>query len=229
MPSLFERSRRHPADGPEPDPADTGSGDTDSTDTDTADAGSTDTDSAGTDSADTGSDDTDSTDTDAVDNDSAEPDLAYPEHLDADPTYARPSVGDDAEPPGPWDLQWYDDEAGPVVRPYAMTRGRTRPVGDGYLDLLSIVTAAAGPSGSADVLGDPQLAPEHLTILDLCRREPFTVAEIGSITDLPLGVVRVLLGDLDDMGLVRVTRPVPPAQLPDESILREVINGLRAL
>ncbi|WP_233415669.1 DUF742 domain-containing protein, partial [Streptomyces sp. N35] len=43
------------------------------------------------------------------------------------------------------------------------------------------------------------------------------------------GVVRVLLGDLLELGVVRVTRPVPPAQLPDEKILREVIDGLRAL
>ncbi|NJP48372.1 DUF742 domain-containing protein, partial [Streptomyces sp. PRB2-1] len=28
---------------------------------------------------------------------------------------------------------------------------------------------------------------------------------------------------------VTVHQPVPPAELPDESILREVINGLRAL
>ncbi|MEU7606468.1 DUF742 domain-containing protein, partial [Streptomyces sp. NPDC041003] len=38
-----------------------------------------------------------------------------------------------------------------------------------------------------------------------------------------------LIGDLVDEELVHVTRPVPPAELPDESILREVIDGLRAL
>ncbi|GAA1599429.1 hypothetical protein GCM10009678_94740 [Actinomadura kijaniata] len=42
-------------------------------------------------------------------------------------------------------------------------------------------------------------------------------------------VVRVLIGDLAEEELVHVTRPVPPAELPDESILREVIDGLRAL
>jgi len=39
----------------------------------------------------------------------------------------------------------------------------------------------------------------------------------------------VLLGDLLEAGYVKVSRPVPPAQLPDERILREVIEGLRAL
>ncbi|WP_344458427.1 DUF742 domain-containing protein [Actinomadura kijaniata] len=41
--------------------------------------------------------------------------------------------------------------------------------------------------------------------------------------------MRVLIGDLAEEELVHVTRPVPPAELPDESILREVIDGLRAL
>ena len=41
--------------------------------------------------------------------------------------------------------------------------------------------------------------------------------------------MRVLVGDLVDIELVHVNRPVPPAELPDENILRDVINGLRAL
>jgi hypothetical protein len=55
------------------------------------------------------------------------------------------------------------------------------------------------------------------------------VAELAADADLPVGVVRVLLGDLLEAGFVKVRRPVPPAQLPDERILREVIEGLRAL
>jgi hypothetical protein len=55
------------------------------------------------------------------------------------------------------------------------------------------------------------------------------VAEIAADSELPVGVVRVLLGDLLDAGLIHVSHPVPPALLPDERILREVINGLQAL
>ncbi len=55
------------------------------------------------------------------------------------------------------------------------------------------------------------------------------MAELGSYTDLPVSVVRVLLGDLYDAELISVTRPVPLAELPDERLLRDVINGLRAL
>jgi hypothetical protein len=131
--------------------------------------------------------------------------------------------------------RWFDDAAGPVVRPYAMTRGRTRSsVEQGRLDLIALIVAdVSGNDGRApdfdDLHDDHTLAPEHLDIVVLCRAEPQSVAELAAGLDVPVGVVRVLIGDLIDAGLVRVTRPVPPAELPDESILREVINGLRAL
>ncbi|MCX4745350.1 DUF742 domain-containing protein [Kitasatospora sp. NBC_01287] len=124
-----------------------------------------------------------------------------------------------------------------MVRLFALTRGRTRPVGDGFFDLISMVSLAdpadrfgtAGPFGGVAVVPEPVLDPEHLAILGLCRRGSLSVAELGSYTDLPVSVVRVLLGDLHDAGLIDVTRPVPLAELPDERLLREVINGLRAL
>ncbi len=124
--------------------------------------------------------------------------------------------------------QWFDDEAGPVVRLFSMTRGRARPTGDGFFDLISLI-ALKEPGPRDDRLPEPLLHQEHHAILDLCRRGPLTVAELGSYTDLPVSVVRVLLGDLHDAELIDVTRPVPLAELPDERLLREVINGLRAL
>ncbi|MFF4486390.1 DUF742 domain-containing protein [Streptomyces sp. NPDC001544] len=123
--------------------------------------------------------------------------------------------------------QWYDGEAGPLVRPYAMTGGRTRPGPSGVrFDLIALVTLDPG-GPTAD--GNPALGPEHRSLVDLCRTETQSVAELAAGTDLPVGVVRVLLGDLLDLGHVTISRPVPPAQLPDERILREVIAGLRAL
>ncbi|MDF3293990.1 DUF742 domain-containing protein [Streptomyces silvisoli] len=126
--------------------------------------------------------------------------------------------------------RWYDDAAGPVVRPYAMTRGRTSHAAEVRLDLIALVFTDEHPD-EADQAGelDHTLSPEHLDILATCRTEPTSVAELAAELDLPVGVVRVLIGDLLEAGLVRVTRPVPPADLPDESLLREVINGLRAL
>ncbi|KUO07906.1 DUF742 domain-containing protein [Streptomyces sp. DSM 15324] len=122
--------------------------------------------------------------------------------------------------------QWYDNEAGPLVRPYAMTGGRTKPGPCGVrFDLIALVTLEPGTPDT----DDQALGPEHRALTDLCRAETQSVAELAAGADLPVGVVRVLLGDLLELGRVTVSLPVPPARLPDERILREVIEGLRAL
>ncbi|MFD7875682.1 DUF742 domain-containing protein [Streptomyces sp. NPDC059766] len=121
---------------------------------------------------------------------------------------------------------WFDDDAGPVVRPYAMTRGRTTGAAQHRLDLIAVVVAE--PHGD-DPEGDHSLSPEHVDIVELCRDTPQSVVELAAELDLPIGVVRVLVGDLVTGEFVHVNRPVPPAELPDESILRDVIDGLRAL
>jgi hypothetical protein len=117
---------------------------------------------------------------------------------------------------------WYDEDAGPVVRPYAVTRGRARPRGE--FDLISIV-AATGPPAAAAVAG---LGPEHQAIVALCRL-PSSVAEIAAQLDLPVGIVRVLLGDLADRRLITVRTPLPDTQLPSEQVFEAVLRGLRAL
>jgi hypothetical protein len=117
---------------------------------------------------------------------------------------------------------WLDDEAGPVVRPYAMTAGRTRP-STGDFDLISLVVATR--------LADPTdvgLGPEHHAIIRLCPR-PLSVAEIAARIDLPVGIVRVLLGDLLDRQLILVQAPQPAWQMPSEQTFKAVIDGLRAL
>ncbi|MFJ6196534.1 DUF742 domain-containing protein [Micromonospora sp. NPDC092111] len=118
--------------------------------------------------------------------------------------------------------RWVDDHAGPVVRPYAVTRGRARPV-TGTFDLISLVTATR-----ADVDQEAGLGPEHVAIVALTQRMQ-SVAEIAARLDLPLGTVRVLLGDLMARGLIRVQEPREPAGVTDESIFEAVINGLREL
>ncbi|PBC76683.1 uncharacterized protein DUF742 [Streptomyces sp. TLI_235] len=123
--------------------------------------------------------------------------------------------------------RWFDDDAGPVVRLFSVTRGRAaRPVDEGLFDLISLVRATDAEGRADDA---PALDATHHALLALCRDEPLSVAELGSYCDLPVGIVRVLLGDLNDAGLITVTRPVPLAQRPDEQLLRDVINGLRAL
>jgi hypothetical protein len=118
--------------------------------------------------------------------------------------------------------RWVDADAGPVVRPYAMTRGRTRPSGR-PLDLATIVLAnGAPPQGAA------HLDPELLRTWQLCRR-PASVADVASELNLPLPVVRVLLGDLRELGLLSTRETAPTSQPPDERIFREILDGLRAL
>ncbi|WP_434740882.1 DUF742 domain-containing protein [Micromonospora sp. SH-82] len=119
--------------------------------------------------------------------------------------------------------QWVDEQAGAVVRPYLLTRGRARPVA-GTFDLISLVTANR-PTAETSTAG---LGPEHQTIIELCQRVQ-SVAEIAAHLDLPVGTVRVFLGDLVAGDLVRVQQPRIPADPSDDSIFEAIINGLRAL
>lgn len=121
------------------------------------------------------------------------------------------------------DDSWPDKEAGPVVRPYAVIRGRTRPSGEMNLDLLAIITKTRKlPS---DLWS---LDPEHLALLQLCVT-PTALVDLASGLDLPLGVVRILVADLRERDLVTVRQPTMSPWQNDLPILREVIDGLRQL
>ena|SRR6266516_1765708 len=117
--------------------------------------------------------------------------------------------------------RWFDQDAGPVVRLYALTRGRARPAGP-VLDVVDMVVAGNRPDFYA-----PRMPPEHRRLLGLCGT-PITVADLASQTGLPLGVVQVLLSDLNQHGLVSVLKPTR-GSVVDESVLKSVLEGLRAL
>ncbi|WP_214416670.1 DUF742 domain-containing protein [Sphaerisporangium fuscum] len=123
---------------------------------------------------------------------------------------------------GPAGEQWIDDDAGRIVRPYVMTRGRTTP-SRGRIDLVALVatTAPAIPA-------EPGFGPEHHAIVEICRR-PLSVAEIAARLDLPAGTVRVLLGDLADRGHVAIHEPPREEDLLDLEIYQAVLEGLRTL
>ncbi|MCO5969895.1 MULTISPECIES: DUF742 domain-containing protein [Actinoallomurus] len=119
--------------------------------------------------------------------------------------------------------RWLDEQAGPLVRPYVMTRGRTEPV-RGTFDLITMVVATGLPA--APELG---LDPEHQAVVRLCE-EPMSVAEIAGHLNLPTVTVRVLLGDLLAKGLITVEDPQTEAELADDDDLYlAVIDGLKAL
>jgi hypothetical protein len=121
----------------------------------------------------------------------------------------------------PPDSQWVDQDAGPVVRPYALTGGRTRPVGERF-DLLALVCAVRGVARDA-----LQLEPEQLTLLRRCQ-VPTPAADLAADLDLPLGVVRILVSDLRERGLVTIHQPTR-SRLTDTQILKDVADGLRRI
>ena len=119
--------------------------------------------------------------------------------------------------------QWLDREAGPVVRPYAVTKGRTVAADGTSVGLIDVVVAAVDAQPPAGV----RLGPEHRQILARCRR-PITVVDLASDIDLPAGVVRVLLSDLSQHGIIRVLA-APRGPVTNERLLRDVLDGLHAL
>jgi DNA-binding transcriptional ArsR family regulator len=116
---------------------------------------------------------------------------------------------------------WYDNDAGPVVRLYAMTAGRTL-ADRGGLELITVVWAVS-PNTEP-----PPLPPEQAEIMRLCQR-PLSVSEIAAHLKLPLGSVRVLLSDLREAGLIAVPQPRNPADQPSRELLERVLSGLLAL
>jgi len=116
--------------------------------------------------------------------------------------------------------RWFDHEAGPVVRPYALTKGRTAV--NASLGLIDVV-AATGDWPSEHF----RPGPEHRRILAVCRR-PVPIVDLTSEIDLPLGVVRVLLSDLLSEGMLRIVS-AQRQRAPDQRLLRMVLDGLESL
>jgi len=121
----------------------------------------------------------------------------------------------------PEDEEWFDDADGSLVRPYAMTGGRTRSDTVG-LDLITLVVAMHG-------VNDLDVEPEYERIIEACQF-PTSVVEIAAKVDLPLQVVKVLLSDLIAQRLIVFRSPVTPAnERPSQHVLQAVLDGIRKL
>ncbi|WP_433892916.1 DUF742 domain-containing protein [Streptomyces sp. CA-111067] len=110
-----------------------------------------------------------------------------------------------------------------LVRPYAMTGGRTRP--RYQLAIEALVSTTADPERLRGQL------PEHQRICRLCR-EIKSIAEISALLTIPLGVVRILVADLAEAGLVTIHQPGGDESAggqPDVTLLERVLSGLRKL
>ncbi|MFB7995882.1 DUF742 domain-containing protein [Streptomyces sp. NPDC056002] len=111
----------------------------------------------------------------------------------------------------------------PLVRPYAMTGGRTRP--RYQLAIEALVHTTAQPHQLQGQL------PEHQRICTLCR-EIKSVAEVSALLSIPLGVARILVADLAEAGLVAIHQPGGEENAggqPDVTLLERVLSGLRKL
>lgn len=115
---------------------------------------------------------------------------------------------------------WFDEEAGPLVRPYAVARGRTRPTRHD-LEMITLVVAV-----TTDHHID--MDPEYDRILEICQR-PLSIAEVSAMLKLPLVVIKVLLSDLIDWRLIIFQSPPRTSDLPKMELLQAVLDGIRKL
>ncbi|MGW0366217.1 DUF742 domain-containing protein [Streptomyces sp. NPDC002990] len=127
------------------------------------------------------------------------------------------------QPPRPVRAQQAPKAHNPLVRPYAMTGGRTRP--RYQLAIEALVSTTADPARLQGQL------PEHQRICRLCQ-EIKSVAEISALLSIPLGVARILVADLAEAGLVAIHQPGGDESAggqPDVTLLERVLSGLRKL
>ena len=138
----------------------------------------------------------------------------------ANPGMNRPVIG---QPPQGAPLRSPEgSQPSPIVRPYAVTGGRTKPRYD--LPIEALISVAPYPPRD-----HATLTPEGQAIVRLCR-EWRSVAEISALLRLPLGVARVLIADMAHEGLVRVHQASSSAEgQPDLKLLERVLSGLRRL
>ncbi|UYQ64609.1 DUF742 domain-containing protein [Streptomyces peucetius] len=158
-------------------------------------------------------------------------DPAYGQHQPGTPTGPQgPGGAPRDQPTSPRRAQGPSNASGggsgrhnPLVRPYAMTGGRTRP--RYQLAIEALVSTTADPSRLQGQL------PEHQRICRLCF-EIKSVAEISALLSIPLGVARILVADLAEAGLVAIHQPGGDESAggqPDVTLLERVLSGLRKL
>jgi hypothetical protein len=106
-----------------------------------------------------------------------------------------------------------------VLRPFIVTRGRTRAAEGVAMESL------VDRRGQYDDLDDPQANSHHEKIWEALTTR-MSVAEISATCKQPLGVVLVLVSDMAEIGLVEVYQT---AATDDIQLVRKLIDGVRAL
>ncbi|MEW2497613.1 MULTISPECIES: DUF742 domain-containing protein [Streptomyces] len=108
-----------------------------------------------------------------------------------------------------------------LVPLFVITNGRALPPAHQY-EHTALVTAAEGASAAARTL-----SPEARQVMDLIADGFLSVAEVAGHTRLPLGVVRILLAQLEESSLVFVRKPIPRAERLDRELVSAVLDGLK--
>ncbi|MGQ0837026.1 DUF742 domain-containing protein [Actinokineospora sp.] len=132
---------------------------------------------------------------------------AVPEH-DPEPEFTEPAP----------------HETGSLVRPYTKTGGRTRSAYDHDLAIEALVSTS-----ERGRIPDGAVRPEYRSICGLCL-DTRSVAEVAAHLRLPLGVARVLIGDMAGMGLVSIHQSgMVVGDRPSIEFMERVLSGLRRL
>jgi hypothetical protein len=121
-----------------------------------------------------------------------------------------------------------DEPTGALVRPYAVTRGRTRPKLEIAIEALVETTVRGRAANSRPGGGHGQ---EQQYISTLCDGRVQSLAEIAARMQLPLGVARVIVADMAADGLVAVYEPtsLDENDAVGTELLERVLSGLRRL
>jgi hypothetical protein len=109
-----------------------------------------------------------------------------------------------------------------LVPLFVIAKGRALPADHEY-EHTTLVTAREGAQAAARTL-----SPEAKAVLDLITDGFLSVAEVSGYTRLPLGIVRILLAQLAEDGLIVVRNPAPRAERVDRELLIAVLDGLNS-
>ncbi|GAB1645006.1 DUF742 domain-containing protein [Krasilnikovia sp. MM14-A1259] len=115
------------------------------------------------------------------------------------------------------------DPRGALVRPYAVTRGRTEPRRE--IPIEAVLVASQSAVQEARFAGH-----DKYRIALMCEPRALSLAEIAAYRGLPLGVARVLVADMVTDGLLSLHSAVPKEGFTERmDLLERVLSGLRKL
>jgi hypothetical protein len=120
-----------------------------------------------------------------------------------------------------------EEPTGALVRPYAVTGGRTRP----KLEIAIEALVETTPKGRSNGHNGYSQGREQSYIVTLCDGRLQSLAEISAKMSLPLGVARVLVADMASDGMVAVYEPtsIDGNDAVGTELLERVLSGLRKL